>query len=69
MKREFNLTDDCRLIRARELQKLLQVSRVSLWRWGRDGSFPLPINLSNRSIAWKMSEIEDWVNSKTKEII
>ncbi len=31
--------------------------------------FPVPVKLSTRSIAWKKSEIDDWINSRERSVI
>lgn len=45
--------------------KLLGVpySRTSLWRMTQDGRFPKPLQLSERRIAWKASDVHAWINS------
>src|SRR2546430_1255489 len=39
-------------------------SRSSVWRWMRQGLFPLPVEGGIRRNAWRLSDIEDWVASR-----
>lgn len=40
-------------------------SRVTIWRWCRDGNFPKPHQIGPNSIAWLESEVVEWVEQKT----
>jgi predicted DNA-binding transcriptional regulator AlpA len=42
-----------------ELERRLGVSRCSIWRWSRLGTFPIPAKFGSRR-AWKESAIEEW---------
>lgn len=33
------------------------------------GNFPSPVKLGERSVAWKKSEIDEWINSRERSII
>jgi len=50
-----------RLIRREELQQMVPVSDTTLWRWERDGKFPKRITLSRNVVAWRLSEIQEWI--------
>lgn len=53
-----------RIISISELSNLLSKSRVSLWRWERDGILPKPIKVSGRTIGWRTSVILEWLESQ-----
>jgi len=38
----------------------LQVSRDTIWRWVRAGSFPPPIKLADNVTRWRVSDVEMW---------
>ena len=44
---------------------LVPVSNATLWRWVKQGKFPAPIKLSDRSTVWKLTEVMSWLNSRT----
>lgn len=51
-----------RIIRIDEMLRLLNVSRVTLYRWSRNGTFIKPIIYNNRTIGWAQGDYEDWLN-------
>lgn len=52
------------LYRSSELIKALGISQTTLWRWQKNGSFPRPIKLGPRIIAWKLEDINNWLEKK-----
>lgn len=40
---------------------LLPISRATLWRKAKDGSFPRPVKLSERTTAWRAADIRRWI--------
>lgn len=42
------------------------LSKATIYREIKQGKFPAPIQLTNRSVGWLMSEIEEWINKKAK---
>jgi prophage regulatory protein len=56
-----------RLIRLRELVKLLSISRANVYRLMKMGKFPQPIKLAERTVAWRLSEIETWVQDRANK--
>lgn len=52
-----------RILRSEEVQKIAGVSRTTLWRMERKGQFPSRVPLGTGSIGWRMSDIEEWMNS------
>jgi prophage regulatory protein len=56
-------------IRVTQLAPELSVSVPTLWRWAKskkDG-FPAPVRLSGRVTAWSISEVEAWLESKSRK--
>ena len=53
-----------RLIRLKELKKIVGYSATSIWRRCKDGTFPRALRLGPGSaVAWRLSEIEAWMRS------
>jgi len=46
-----------RLIRLKEVLKLIPVSKSMWWLGGKKGRFPKPVKLGPRTTAWKLSDI------------
>jgi len=55
------------LLRRPEVTRRTGLSRSTLYVWMARGAFPKPIKLGIRSIAWRESDIEDWINERERE--
>lgn len=49
-----------RILRGGELAKRLGISRVTLWRWARQGIIPKGHQIGPNTVGWLESEIDDW---------
>lgn len=49
-----------RILRTNELAERLGISRVTLWRWERQGLVPRKRRLGPNTVGWLESEIEAW---------
>lgn len=47
--------------RRKDLETLLGLSRSTLYNMMNDGTFPRPIRLGRKAVAWPHSAIEDWL--------
>ena len=50
-----------RLLKITDLCKLLHTSRASVYVWMREQNFPQPIRLTPRNVAWRESDVLDWI--------
>jgi len=53
-----------RVIRKPELQKIIGLSDVTIWRMEKAGKFPKRISLGANSVGWFENDIEDWFADK-----
>jgi len=53
-----------RIVRMKELKLLLGVSNATIYRHIKLNKFPKPIHLSKRSVAWRLSVVESWINER-----
>ncbi len=53
-----------RVVRCRELEALLGISRTTLWRWERKGLLPPRRHYGPNVVGWPASVIEEWKESK-----
>lgn len=58
-------------IRVTKLAPELGVSVPTVWRWTKEDltGFPKPVKLSARVTAWRVSQIQDWLDAKAKESV
>ncbi|WP_109476688.1 AlpA family phage regulatory protein [Paraburkholderia sp. C35] len=59
--REKQLVGDAK----KQIPGLLPFSRATLWRRVKEGSFPAPIKLSERTTAWSTADIRKWIVDPT----
>ena len=52
-----------RILRPKAVCDRLSISRTTLWRKQKDGTFPAPVRLGKNSIGWRESAIQDWLDS------
>lgn len=50
-----------RLIRAHEVDSQTGLSPSERYRRITAGTFPAPIKLGTRAVAWRESEVQDWI--------
>ena len=50
-----------RLIRMPELSARTGLSRTTIYRRVKDGTLPRPLLIGSASIAWRESQIDDWI--------
>lgn len=56
-----------KLYRYRDLVRIIGVSRITIWRWIRDGKFPEPDLILERAVKWFESTIIAWQNGRWKK--
>lgn len=55
-----------RMVRLPEVMEITGLSRTTIWRRERDGSFPQPIRLGGehtRAVGWREQDIYDWIDN------
>ena len=52
------------LIRPREAAAMLGISRKHLYALAEQKDFPQRINISDRVVAWRVRDLEIWINSR-----
>jgi prophage regulatory protein len=55
-----------RFIRKRQVLEMIGVSRSTLWRMVRQGSFPQPVRITERSVAYLLEAVEAWMQARTQ---
>lgn len=53
-----------RMIRAPELLGWVGMSRTTIFRLVKAGSFPSPVRLHGTSIAWRESDVDKWIATR-----
>jgi len=59
-----NLDTQVLVVRMSRLVEMIGLSRSTIWKLLSEGKFPKPIRLGSRSIAWRINDIEEWLQSR-----
>lgn len=46
--------------------RLVSASRSSIYRWIHAGTFPTPVRIGERAIAFHRAELTEWINSRPR---
>ena len=53
-----------KLLKRRGVEELIGLSRSSIYKLIRKGSFPPPVKISAMAVRWKESDIHAWIQSR-----
>lgn len=51
------------LIKRQRVQTITSLSKSSIYAKVADGTFPKPVKLGPKAVAWRLSDIHDWIDS------
>jgi prophage regulatory protein len=54
-----------RFIRTRQVLEMIGVCRTTLWEMVRDGAFPQPVRISERTSGYLLESVEQWMQLRT----
>ena len=52
------------LARRRQVEQLVQLSRSTIYANVKAGTFPAPIRIGARAVAWRLSDVEAWLEAR-----
>jgi prophage regulatory protein len=55
-----------RYIRMKELSAMLGIARSSIYRLMKENKFPKQIKLTERTVVWRLSVINQWIAEREK---
>lgn len=50
-----------KILRTAEVMQMTGMSRSTLWRAYRHGDFPSPIQITDKSVGWRLSDVQRWI--------
>ena len=53
------------ILRRPDVERLTRLSKATIYRLAKSGEFPTPIRLGVRAVAWRASDVEAWLASRT----
>ena len=57
------------LISPRNVIERLSIPSSTLYRWISEGNFPKPIRIGPRRTAFRVQDIENWLNERAENIL
>lgn len=57
---------ETRVLRWPQVQRLVGLSKSTVWRMERDGNFPRRRQLAVRAVGWDAREVENWMDTRKK---
>ncbi|MEE2651224.1 MAG: AlpA family transcriptional regulator [Pseudomonadota bacterium] len=55
---------DNRLFRLKEVCRLTGLAKSTVYLQMQQGDFPRPVKIGERSVAWRGSDLEKWINDR-----
>ena len=52
------------ILRWRDVQPRVGISRSTAWRLQREGRFPRPVQLGRAAVGWRSDEIDAWISER-----
>lgn len=62
--REIKMNSNISVIKTNELLKHLSISRTTLWRMQKAGTFPAPVKANGRAFGWRLKDVESWLDGQ-----
>jgi len=59
--------DEPQLVRLPIVLQLVGLSRAEVYRRVKDGSFPSPVQIGERAVAFNLQEVRSWVRARLVE--
>ena len=56
-----------RLIKLKEVMDCTGLGRSTIYNYIADGTFPKPVSLGARAVAWVESEVQEWILERIEE--
>jgi prophage regulatory protein len=57
------------LLRRKQVEEATGLSKATIYRLIVQHQFPKPFKLSERAVAWRLDEINDWISSRLKSSV
>ena len=55
-----------RFIRTRQVLEMIGVGRTTLWKMVQEGSFPRPVEITERNSGYLLEAVEEWMQLRTQ---
>ena len=56
------------ILRRKDVEAMIGLSRSTIYKLISQDMFPKPVQLGTRAVGWRLSDIEDWLNTRTSAV-
>ena len=53
-----------KILRRKDLEAMIGLSRSTIYKLISENMFPKPVKLGPRAVGWRLSDIEDWLDTR-----
>jgi prophage regulatory protein len=53
-----------RLLQQKDVTQVTSCSRTTIYRGVRAGTFPAPVRITERRVAWRETDVQAWIQSR-----
>ena len=57
-----------KILKAKEVASMINLSRVTIWRLEKEGKFPQRIRISTKRIGWLEDEVTKWIKKRPRVV-
>ena len=57
-----------KILKAKEVASMINLSRVTIWRLENEGKFPQRIRISTKRIGWLEDEVTKWIEKRPRVV-
>jgi len=57
-----------KLLPQKSVTQVTSCSRTTIYRAVRAGTFPAPVRITERRVAWRESDVQAWIQSRGQEV-
>ena len=59
--------EERRIVRRDEVSRLTGLARATIYKKVKEGSFPAPVRLGIRSVGWRLTDIDTWLQAPERQ--
>ena len=57
-----------KILKAKEVASMINLSRVTIWRLEKEGKFPQRIRISTKRIGWLEDKVTKWIEKRPRVV-
>ena len=62
----MEIENEERMLRRRSVERMTGLSKSTLYRLIKQGSFPPPLRLTRKAVRWRSEEVHQWLSGRPR---